>query len=50
MSLIQTPIPDSVPARYLSLPGARRMDITWSGAEFAAGELITGRAWCHAAM
>ena len=28
MSLIHTPIPDSVPARYFSLPGARRIDST----------------------
>ena len=28
MSLIQTPIPDSVPARYFSFPAARRTDST----------------------
>ena len=51
MSLIHTPMPDSVPARYFSLPAARR---TVSTCRCAANwrraiSSLTG-AWCQAAM
>ena len=51
MSPIHTPMPDSVPARYFSLPGARRTDSTWRCRPNSAapGTSRTG-AWCQAAM
>ena len=50
-SLIQTPMPDSLPARYFSFPGARRIDSTCrcSPNSWRANGSPPG-AWCHAAI
>src|SRR5215469_9408515 len=49
MSLMNEPMPDSVPARYFSLPGPRRMVNNSRCSANSWRPTVTG-AWCQAEM